>query len=66
MFVKLFLTVIQFRQDEIITKQKIPFNFALLLRLTCGINMLFFIFLGIFTDLFSILFINSYYISDEG
>ena len=55
--------------DEIVTKEillseKISFNFALLLLLTCGINILFFIFLGILTDLFSTIFISSYYISD--
>ena len=57
--------------DEIVTKEillleKRPFNVALLLLFTRGINILFFIFLWIFTDLFSTLFISSYYISDDG
>ena len=57
--------------DEIVTKEfllseKRPFNFALLSLLTCGINSLFFIFLGIFIDLLSTLFISSYYLSDSG
>ena len=52
--------------DEIVTKdillsKKRPFNFSHLLLFTCGINILFFIFLGIFTDLISTLFISSYY-----
>ena len=49
---------------EIVTKEILPsnkrtFNFALLLLFTHGINILFFIFLGVFTDLFFILFISS-------
>ena len=55
--------------DEIVTKdilllEKRSFNFAILLLFTCWIKILFFIFLGIFTDLFSTLFVSGYYISD--
>ena len=53
--------------DGIVTKGflrsgKIPFHSALLLLFTCGINILFFIFSGTFTDLFPTLFISRYYI----
>ena len=71
MFVKLFFYCHTIPSgDEIVTKEiilseKRPFTFALLLLFTRGINILFFIFLGIFTDLFSALFTSSYYISDD-
>ena len=57
--------------EEIVTKgiflsQEKPFNFALLLIFTYGINVLFLIFLGILKDLFSTLLTSSYCISDEG
>ena len=51
---------------EILLSEKRPFNFAFSLLFTHGINVLFFIFLGIFTEFFSTLFTSSYYISDDG